>query len=165
VKHGPNYSYTEDRTLSVDYANVIKKLHKMLNCKIFIRNELRRNQQIDFFTSLEKVKTSPQYHILIKVPDCKRSLGATDKDRFINKCVFNVLECLNIVDLRTLDPNQKRHSNHFMTAPEPFNTTLKKTPKSSVTQILLTSDLRLYLKHLSTAYMSEMTRNDLNRVK
>ena len=43
----------------VDYANVIKKLQIMLNCKIFTRNELRRNQQIDFLVSLEKVKTSP----------------------------------------------------------------------------------------------------------
>ena len=43
----------------VDYENVIKKLQIMLNCKIFTRNELRRNQQIDFLVSLEKVKTSP----------------------------------------------------------------------------------------------------------
>ena len=43
----------------VDCANVIKKLQIMLNCKIFTRNELRRNQQIDFLVSLEKVKTSP----------------------------------------------------------------------------------------------------------
>jgi len=92
----------------VDCANVIKKLQIMLNCKIFTRNELRKNQQIDFFASLEKAKTSPHYHILIKVPDCKWSLGATDKDSFIKKCVFNVLECLNIVDLRTLDPNRTK---------------------------------------------------------
>ena len=92
----------------VDYANVIKKFQIMLNREIFTRSELRRNEQIIFFASLEKAKTSPHYHILIKVPDCKRSLGATDKDRFIKKCVFNVLECLNIVDLRTLDPNRTK---------------------------------------------------------
>jgi hypothetical protein len=92
----------------VDCANVIKKLQIMLNREIFTRNELRRNMEIMFFASLEKAKTSPHYHILIKVPDCKRSLGATEKDSFIKKCVFNVLECLNIVDLRTLDPNRTK---------------------------------------------------------
>lgn len=92
----------------VDYANVIKKFQIMLNREIFTRSELRRNEQINFFASLEKAKTSPHYHILIKVPDCKRSLDAPDKDSFIKKCVFNVLECLNIVDLRTLDPNRTK---------------------------------------------------------
>ena len=92
----------------VDYANVIKKFQIMLNREIFTRSELRRNEQINFFASLEKAKTSPHYHILIKVPDCKRSLHAPDKDSFIKKCVFNVLECLNIVDLRTLDPNRTK---------------------------------------------------------
>ena len=59
----------------------------------------------------------------------RQTVRAPDKDSLIKKCVFNVLECLNIVDLRTLDPNRTKTFQPLYDSARAVEYNIKKDPQ------------------------------------